>query len=372
VSSKRVSADKTTIVVIAVAVLLVAAYWAAIALSQDFYAVQAPPGSTFSSEDEGAQVFRTYLRELDVDVETLQHFDDLPDGGTIIAAASEPYEKPPTNAEIHRLRDWIEAGGRLVLVGPLAEEITRGSLGGSNANGADSARLEPLIPSVYVQGVERIKVGPDRVLVADTAWVAHFRDTDGQVLVSRTFGNGEVVWLSSVYPLSNIGIGEEDNARFVTLLAAIDGGTVYFDEYHHGFVRGGGIWERLGSNGRAAALLGIIALAVLLMASSRRLASPIPEPVADTARTGAYIGSLAALYQKAGARAEAIETHEDALRVALVRRYGSVEASRSPGATEALARSKAARTAQDISEDTFMTVVRDLARARQEVEGRDG
>lgn len=371
-SKRRISADMTTMVAIGVAVLLIAGYWAAVALSQDFYAVKAPAGSTFSSEEDGAKVYLQYLRALGVEVETLRDFNELPADGTIVAAAATPFEKPPTNAEIRRLREWIEAGGRVVLVGPYAEDLTRGTLGGTNANGRAVTRLEPLVPSVYVQDVTRIEVGPDRVLAADPAWVAHFKDTDGQVLISRTFGEGEVVWLSSIYPVSNDGIGVADNARLATLLAAVDGTTVYFDEYHHGFVSGGGVWERLGPNGQAAVLLAIAALVVALVASSRRVASPIPEPPQRTVRTGAYIGSLAELYRKAGARAEALQTHEEALRIALTRRYGSIQASRIPGAAEAVERSKAARAAGDISEDTFVAIARDLARARQEVEGRDG
>lgn len=365
--------DMTVVVVIALAVALAAGYWAIVALSEDYYLVEAPPGSTFNGHDEGSRILLNYLDELGVETSTLQQFDELPETGSIVVIAGEPLEKSPGNGEIRRLRTWVEEGGRLVLIGPYATEISRGSLSAPITIGNEEALLEPLLPSVYAQGVERISTDGQRMLAEDPAWVSHFKDTAGQAMISRSFGQGEVVWLASIYPASNIGIGEHDNARLVTLLVA-SGGPVHFDEYHHGFVRGGGIWERLGGNGQAAAVLGIVALIVLLVASARRVAPPIDRPLSRPARTGAYISSLAELYRKAGARPQALTTLTEALRVALVRRYGDVSRARAAGspAVEVLDQAQALTGGEEITREQFVTIARDLARANQEVEGRDG
>ena len=229
------------------------------------------------------------------------------------------------------------------------------------------------LPSRYAIDVADVKVGPERLLADDAGWATHMKDISGQVLVSRAVEAGEVIWLAGVFPLSNAGIGEADNARFATLLAG-GPGPVYFDEYHHGFVRGGGVWDRLGGGGRAAAVLAAAALALALTAAARR-PGPAIEPLPERAvRRGAYVGALAELYRRAGARAAALRTLEEALRHALVRRWGTEAAGRAaaPAAARALEDSAALRAGAQIARDTFMDSARTLVRARREVEGLDG
>lgn len=359
--------DAPTLILVGLAIALVAAYWGVVELSEDYYLVDAPPGSVLSSADEGFKVLFAYLDELGMDPARLETFDELPQGGTIVVAASQPLEKEPTPAEERRLLEWVERGGRLVLVGHYAGTVLGDALG-SATGGEREATLSMLVPSAYAQDVERVRVGGERVLEAGPEWVTHTKDSAGQVLVSRAQGAGELFWLSSPLPLSNLGIAEVDNARLGTLLVA-GGGPVYFDEYHHGFVKGGGIWERLGAGGRSGVVLAGLGLVVLLYAVSRRPGPPIEVLAEPVARGGAYIASLAELYRKAGARAESLESLAGGLRAALARRYGNAEAG--------LARHEGARAAlgllgSQMSEKQFVEAAREIARVRREVEGRDG
>lgn len=364
--------DPMTLIVVALAVLLVAGYWATVRLSEEYYVVEAPAGSVFSASPEGLRVLFGYLDRLGVERDTLQQFEELPGAGTIVVVAPRALEKQPTSAETRRLQTWVEEGGRLVLIGPQAGEFASGAFSGSRASDGEPASLEPRIPAAFLDGVGRISVDGDRVLLDSGRWATHVKDTSGQVLATRAVGRGHVVWLSSAYPLSNEGIGLEDNARLATLLVAIDG-PVWFDEYHHGFVRGVGAWERLGAAGRAATVLAVVALGVLLAAVSRRLGQPIEVPPARAARTGAYMASLAELYRKAGARSTGLATLAEGLRESLVRRYGTLEVglARHPSAATTLRAIESIDT-ETLSEDRFVGIARDIARARQEVEGRDG
>lgn len=359
--------DAPTLILVGVAIALVAAYWGIVQLSRDYYLVAAPPGSVYSSADEGFKILYAYLGELDIERERLETFDELPAEGTIVVAASQPLEKQPSRYEVRLLHEWVEDGGRLVLVGQYANQIVGDTLGGTTAGG-EAANLPLIIPSVYTQGVDEMKVGEDRVLEAGPEWITHAKDDSGQVLISRAQGAGEVVWLSSPLPLSNEGIGEADNARLATLLTAVSG-PVYFDEYHHGFVQGGGIWDRLGPGGRGALLLSLLGLAVLLYSASRRPGPPIDVLTEPVARGGAYIASLAELYRKAGARTQALESLAAGLRASLARRYGSVEAgmARHEDAREVLG-----LLGREMDEKQFVETARRIARLRQEVEGRDG
>lgn len=369
----RLPIDARTLIVVGLAVAVVGAYWAAVSLSRDYYVISSPPGSVFNSDDDGLQVLYNYLDALDVPVETLQNFEELPPDGTIVVAAPELLDKTPTSAEARRLDEWVEGGGRLVLVGIQAHEAVRGRLPGAGTSIEGEASLPMSLPSRYASGVSYVEAGRERLLADDAGWATHIKDIAGQVLVSRASGEGEIVWLAGIYPLSNAGIGRADNARFATLIAA--GSTpVYFDEYHHGFVRGGGVWDRLGGGGRAAAVLSAAALALALLAASRR-PGPAIEPLPErAARRGAYVGALAELYRRAGARAAVLRTLEEGLRYALVRRFGTEAAGRAaaPAAAAALVDSAALREGESIPRDTFMATARALAQARREVEGLDG
>ncbi|MDP2181754.1 MAG: DUF4350 domain-containing protein [Actinomycetota bacterium] len=365
--------DARALVFMAAAVLLLVAYAVVVGLSKDYYLVSSPAGSTFDAEDEGTLVLLSYLRELGIEADTLQRFDSLPETGTIVVVASGKLEVEPTPGDGRRLARWVEDGGRLVLAGPHARDVLRGEpIGVRTGPRGDAAALVPLQPSAYARGVKKVSVGPDRILADDASWVTHMKDMSGQVLVSRVYGAGEVVWLSSEWPLANAGIGQRDNARLATLLVA-QSGPVWFDEYHHGFVRGGGAWERLGGGGRAAVVLAALAVAVLLLAAAQRRGPVIAPVEGRPARTGAYIGALAELYRKAGARSSALLSLAEGLREVLAQRYGTVEAGRSrhPDAAAALERAAGA-AGTEMTKEEFVAIARDLTRARREVEGRDG
>lgn len=369
---RRLRIDTTVLAAIAVAVLLVVGYGALVSLSEEYYFVEAPAGSTFSSAPEGLRVLFAYLGEIGVKREALQRFDELPAEGTIVFAAVEPPVKSVSEGEISRLESWVEAGGRVVLAGPYAGELLGKDYRARGVAGVESPRwLRPLLPSVYAQGVSTVVPGEDRMLAESPTWATHLKDSAGQVLISRAFGEGEIVWLAGVYPLSNEGIGEADNARLATLLVAA-AEPVYFDEYHHGFAAGGGIWERLGAGGRAAVVLAMLAAAVMLWSAMQRIAPAIAPVESRESRRGTYITSLARLYQAAGARTAALDSLAEGLRGAIVRRYGVLESGimRHPRAVEVLERVFSAE--KTLTEQEFVSIACEIARARREVEGRDG
>lgn len=370
---RRLHVDRLTVMMFIGAVAFIAAYSATVALSNRYYVVSAPPSSVYSASPAGFKVYYTYLRELGLKPGILKSFETLPAHATLIVAG--PFQKSPSAGEAQAIGRWVRGGGRLVTVGADARELLDPiGLGGSPNTGDASETLRPLFPGAYADGVTALQPGPDRLLLDESAWVAHFKDFGGQVLVSRKVDAGEVVWFSGPFALSNAGIGRADNGRLSVLLAAAGGRGVYFDEFHHGYVEEPGYWDRLPAGGRSAVLLLAAALAIALIGWSRRI-GPVIEPLHEAeARGGAYIGQLAELYRKAGARAEALSALEDGLTHALARTHGTLDAglARHPDARDALTASRALREAGAIPEDRFLSTARRLSRARQEVEGQNG
>jgi CRP-like cAMP-binding protein len=370
---KRPHLDRTTAIGLVIGVLFVAAYAATVALANRYYVISAPASSVYSSSATGFKVYYSYLQELGVSAKVQQSWETLPEDATLICAG--PFQQPATKEEAEALGRWVRKGGRLVAVGPDAQQLTRPmGFGGSPSAGEASETLKPLFPGAYARGIAGIQPGADRLLVDDSAWVAHFKDYAGQVLVTQKVGEGEVAWLAGAWPLTNAGIGGADNGRFAVTLATAGGRPVYFDEYHHGYVHESGYWDRLSAGGRSSVVLLALALAVALAGWGRRVAPVIVPPAPHTARGGAYISQLAELYRKAGARADALVALEDGLSRALARTHGAFDAglAHHPAAAEALADSRALRERSSIPADAFLATARRLSRARQEVEGHDG
>jgi hypothetical protein len=364
------------------ALALVLLYAGLVFAARNHYVVTAPGGSVFSGATDGSRVWFDYLASLGLKPRIMQQFDELPPTNATLVAAP-PFPRAVTRAEAAALKRWVETGGRLVLVG--ADVPSLGGLAtgaGATDHGTQgppppgetgrTQTVTPIMPAPFADGVERITVGAGRVLADGPDWVTHFKDMQGQILISRALGRGEVVWLADPYPTTNAGIGKSDNARLATLLAS-RGGPVYFDEYHHGYVSGGGFWDRLPDGGRVALLFAAAAVAIALVTASRRLGPPVPEPARPASRTTEWLVPLAELFRKAGARAEALASLSEGLKRTLTGNHGSLAAGLTarPEAAAALADADSQISGTERpSRESFIRTARRLVRARQEVERR--
>jgi hypothetical protein len=367
------SRNQRIVVFVAAALAAVAVYAGLVFLARGYFVTTAPGGSVFSGAPDGTRVLYDYLGKIGVRPRILQEFDKLPPTDSTLVIVS-PFPRAFTVAEGRALRAWIRVGGRLVLVGTQVEGIPGLEAGPADLSIAAvpgaSHEETPILPAPFADGVRTIRVGTKRLLADGPNWVTHFKDLRGQIVISRAVGKGEVVWLSDPRPVSNTGIGEADNARFSTILVGRRP-DVYFDEYHHGYVSSGGIWDRLGDGGRVAALLLAAAVLIALFAAARRLGPPIAEVEPTPQRTTTWVGPLAELYRKAGARDEALSSLAEGLRRSLTRRYGTLAAGLAARPEAAAALAAAQEVVDDgstPSRDRFIDIARRLVRARQEVE----
>lgn len=145
-------------------------------------------------------------------------------------------------------------------------------------------------------------------------WLTLFRgaDTTRKIpkVVSASRGQGLYVAVSDIYPASNLGILQGDNARFMLNLARLNPthGSIWFDEFHKRPVERG-----LMAYMRERALMpflsyGFVLLCFLFWRTGTRFGEAEPL-VADRRRdSGEYVRAVAALYRNAGMPRDALAT----------------------------------------------------------------
>ncbi len=154
--------------------------------------------------------------------------------------------------------------------------------------------------------------------------LADGRDGPGSLLIDYAYGSGRIVILSDPYIVSNGGIKLSDNLHLAANVVAGAGGSIAFDEYHHGhgstrnpvfayFAGTPVLW--------IFAQAGVILLAVL-WTRGRRFARPLPAPHVDRRSKLEFVASMAELQERARAYDLAVENIYARTRRALARYAG--------------------------------------------------
>jgi len=230
------------------------------------------------------------------------------------------------------LRRWLNSGSGHTAV-LLTSRLESGTGGGASSEGdtetfgdaldlivesssrsGGATEFPPLQPVPETANVLSVHSTADaRVSRRRPDALALFGDAAGPLALEAPVGRGRLVVVSDGALFSNGNLPRSENAVFLAdLLAryAPPGGTVLFDEYHHGDVAAGGgsVWEALGRPLRLTLIqlgLAAVCLAVLL---SGRFGPPVPLVRAHVRTSGEYVASLASLYRRAEASGTALET----------------------------------------------------------------
>jgi hypothetical protein len=208
------------------------------------------------------------------------------------------------------LLKWVAKGNTLLLAGrePTGlHEALRVALPEAKDEARDDTpqAVTQVELSGYTRGVEGLEVeGRPRVSGPPEAvplwWVG---DAPGALLVPH--GKGRVLVLPDPSPLTHRGLRRADNVLLLYNVAAlaVEGGRVYFDEYHHGIRSGGGAWGYLRYHHQYGLLLQLLAVgAVAAWAVAVRLGPARPTPEGRAADAVDYASAVARIYQRAGVR----------------------------------------------------------------------
>jgi hypothetical protein len=341
-----------------------------------------PSASTFNDSRDGLRALHLVLDDVGATPRRLTRApaaDDPTDRTLVVAAPTETITKRETS----QLVDWVDAGGRLVIVvgGPEAGANHPKFLAAFDVleNPFAPAARDPLKieDAGLAEGIGKIDWTVSRSIAAQEG-VEQLVTKGEHCLVGRmTRGEegGEVVVVADCGFLSNESLGKLDNAVLAVRLLlgrASDEGRVVFDEFHHGR-RDDGASGDVGAAlaamlvdtwpGRALCVL-VLAGALAIAGASVRLGAPERERPPPRRALSEHAEALGRLFETSRARAVSLRILAAGARRAAGPRAGilaslpaaefarRLRASPAPGASDladALREADAARAAKDVA-----------------------
>jgi hypothetical protein len=277
----------------------------------------AVPYSTWSTGRDGTRALFRLLAETGRRPERwTQDLGRLPDGGMLVALGDGEPQRPLGRRERDRLRDWLEAGGTLVVLGargyaprgasfsiePAPEPETKDPDAGEPEE--PTPRKISIAGLALARGLTDVAIrAPGEIKVDAPGWELLLGDLKAPVGVVVPVGLGHVVAVAGSSFVTNRDVGAGDHAplfaRVVERFAPE--GPVRFDEFHLGMGSGRSIvsWLRGAGFGPAIAqALLVVCLLLTPVAVRFGAASPPPPPPPDDTRT--YVEGMGRIYGRAG------------------------------------------------------------------------
>jgi len=288
----------------------------------------AQSGSVYDDGAGGAAALRRYFEAMGASTTTVQGDRFAPDPSAVsvlfILGATEAF----TPADAENVKKFVSAGGTAVVatdVGllerPLLDafdiRITGFASPGTHSL-ANAVFADPPARALSVDRAGSLSLGPKALALA----------TDGRTSIAAAVreGRGTFYIVASLGPFLAAGLGQADNARVALALAhdaIAQGGTVAFDEYHHGFHPTTDVLVLLQNTWPGRALVFAAAAGFLyLVLSGRRLGPPVPLDPRPARSSLEYIRGFAGLVRRSGRGEIARRRLRRDLRIGLARGLG--------------------------------------------------
>jgi hypothetical protein len=386
--------SRSTWVTLILFAVLAAFYLMVLSGAEVYYRPSGPAMSTNTTEPHGMAALYRYLAATGARPAQLTQFDTLPEPRATVIVAAGPLQRQPAASEIAALKQWVTAGGTLVLAaeaenalhaisGMRPGGVTGGLIpaGLAGVSGPGHELVTEIQPTALSAGVTRVEVDAGQAIdaIPDVAVVV-LGPPAAPVMASRRIGLGKVVVLADEFALSNAGLAQVDDLALALDLCGGAGASgssrVLFDEYHHGYASGGGAWGKLPVGVRLSLIQLMLAAGLVVVAAGQRLGRPRPPVLAPRTSPMEYVTSLAMLLRRAKAFGRASRVLSRSLERDLSGRLGTATRDR-----EGLRRTLAARgwtasafaveqTERDAaSEEELLADARAVTDARREAAG---
>ena len=356
-----------------------------------------PHRSTFWVSPSGMKALYLLLERAGFAPERLRRpLTELGERRGLLVLAPPQLGGARSDEECQAVTRWLTQGNLLLLLSgdPMPDETLE--LFGVTEIVVPQKPGEPL-PAEVIQPVEVLSrastlavASRARLDLQDSsrALVPLCQDKMGTVLaVARQEEAGLLYVCSDAGLFSNDRLDQADNAILaINLAEAAPGGRVIFDEFHQGYGErpslAAYLWHR---PRRWVSLQLLVALCLFLLSAATRFGRVMPEPARIRRRDPAeYVRSLASLYQSARAAPQALRIiylhvlSDLAFSLGLPRNasmrqiadaLSTLRPKLAPEALEALARTEAALSSGQVTEQALQTRAAELSRLRRKIVG---
>jgi len=332
-----------------------------------------PEHSSASDAGNGTSALRLYAESLGHGTGSVEGDYALPSSPALMFVF-----RPTTgysNAESQQVDTWLRAGNVVVYATEERDPQLDAQFGlhlSSVSVDASARAAAPIFGSVSTLS----GAGSAAAFKPLASQVPLLRNVHGDVLAVRmAVGSGQLIAMTDPLVLCNGYLRLADNGRFAADLIALtpNGGSVLFDEFHHGQIAGNvptaTAWV-LTPWGAALALAVIIIVAGIAL-RGRAFGPPIPLRQAADRSSAEYAAAVGSLLHRTGARRVTLETLLSATRRSLAERVGlgsetpsgqllETIAQRSPAAATELSRAEAELPSAVTSEAAVLDMARRL------------
>jgi hypothetical protein len=276
-----------------------------------------PGHESTSDARDGTSALRLYAERLGYRTGAIEGRFQLPPSPSLVFVFTPLPPNGYSAADSAQMRAWVGSGGILVYAAESGDPQLDQALALRRRGGQVDAAAA--VPAPILGGVRRIeggdKAGP---FTAQARQVPLLRNSRGDVLgLDIAVGSGRVVALADPLVLCNGYLGQADDGRLAADLLAMApaGGSVLFDEYHHGAAASSGIsagWTATAWGG--AALWTALVLVVGLALRGRAFGPRLPLTPERDRSSAEYVTAVGALLRRAGARSLTLQTLDSASR----------------------------------------------------------
>jgi hypothetical protein len=311
-----------------------------------------PEHSSASDAGNGTSALRFYAQALGHSTATVEGQFSLPSSHALLFVFSPVGSSGYSFQQAQQLQSWISAGNVVVYAAEGGDPDLDNLFGlhrGANAVQASARAAAPILGGVDTlsgaMSAAYFQPAPGQVPL--------LRNAQGRVLAVRSsFGSGVLIALTDPLVLCNAYLGLASNGRFAADLLAMTpaGGSVLFDEYHHGAVAGGAspavAW--IGTPWGAALALGVLFIFGGLAMRGRAFGPTIALDTVVDRSSAEYATAVGSLLHRTGAGSITLQTLFGSARRAVAERVGLSGDTPAPQLNEAL-RQRNPATGQELA-----------------------
>jgi Domain of unknown function (DUF4350) len=291
--------------VIGVVLVLIALNVASRAVETVFPEPGGPASSAYATSEDGFAAYAELLRRAGHDVDRARELPrelELAPGETTVVLADAGLVE---NADAEALGRYVDAGGRLVAVGPALgwlHHVTESPPEWSEGP-VQSVRL--LAPRAELAQVRRLAGLTGGSWASAGGTLPLLGDDDSSLLTVLRADHREAFFLADSAPLRNETLAAADNAALALALAGSPARRVVFLESYHGFGEERGFWAIPDS--WLVTLGGMLVAALAFMVARGRRLGPPEEPARELAPPRRlFVESLGTLLARTRRPAEAV------------------------------------------------------------------